>query len=106
MADSPDREASARVPFDYARACRDARDAAATSRGCMDAALGERCGLGPALGERCGLLGHSSPVISLQIYTHLQGSQTSDAIAFLDAKKDAVIRIEDEETDATEDLAS
>lgn len=52
------------------------------------------------------LLGHSSPVISLQIYTHLQGSQTSDAIAFLDAKKDAVISAEDEEFGKTEDLAS
>jgi integrase len=33
------------------------------------------------------LLGHTSPKISLEIYTHLQGSQTADAIALLDAKK-------------------
>jgi len=47
------------------------------------------------------LLGHSSPVISLQIYTHLQGSQTSDAIALLDAKKSAATgQDEGEDSDA------
>lgn len=52
------------------------------------------------------LLGHSSPVISLQIYTHLQGSQTSDAIAFLDAKKAAAISSEEDENGTAEGLAS
>ena len=52
------------------------------------------------------LLGHSSPVISLQIYTHLQGSQTSDAIAFLDARKAAAISTEEQDEGDVEDLAS
>ena len=52
------------------------------------------------------LLGRSSPVISLRICTHLEGSQTADAIALLDAKKSAAIgRDEGDETDRIE-LAS
>ena len=37
--DSLDRETFARVPFDYARACKLSRPAGATPRGRMDAAL-------------------------------------------------------------------
>ncbi len=52
------------------------------------------------------LLGHSSPVISLQIYTHLEGSQTADAIALLDAKKAAAISPDEDGEAGVTELAS
>lgn len=36
------------------------------------------------------LLGHSSPLISLQVYTHVEKSQTMDAIAQIEQAKEAV----------------
>ena len=52
------------------------------------------------------LLGHSSPIMSLKVYTHLQGSQTADAIALVDAKKLAAISPDEGEEAEVSDLAS
>lgn len=52
------------------------------------------------------LLGHSSPVMSLKVYTHLQGSQTADAIALVDAKKTEAISEKKDEENGVSDLAS
>lgn len=52
------------------------------------------------------LLGHSSPVMSLKVYTHLQGSQTADAIALVDAMKTAAISQGEDDEAEVSDLAS
>jgi len=51
------------------------------------------------------LLGHSSPVISLSIYTHIQASQTVDAIALLDSRKALPVSSDVAKEQSSEDAA-